>query len=188
MKKMALPPLANRSPASWRQAMTFGDCLTGASHDLASWRGHQWEPSNLAADIDYDILDHCLCISISGPLDLRCAFRLLAIAQAVDDSITQCVLDLTGVTQIFDSGVAALILLTQELTKRGIGGIRTQGLHIDSTSLSPYATGSVPATLRRVFVWSPPAILDQDPLVMPIEVKGIAINRTSTGASPQIVE
>lgn len=188
MKKMELPPLAKMSPDIWRQAMTFGDSLTGANPRMANWSGHPWEPSNLAADIDYDIMDNCLCIYITGPLDLRCAFRLLAIAQAVDDSITQSVLDLTGVTQIFDSGVAALILLTQELTKRGILGIRTQGLHIDSANLSPYATGSVPGTLRRVFIWSPPAILDQDTLVMPIEVKGVAINSASTGANPKIVE
>ena len=127
-------------------------------------------------------------ISITGPLDLRCAFRLLAIAHAVDDSINQSVLDLTGVNQIFDFGVATLILLTQDFTKRGIVGIRTQGLDFDSATLSPYATGFVPGTLRRVFIWSPPAVLDQNPLIMPIEVKGIAINNTSTGASPKIVE
>ncbi len=31
MKKMALPPLAKNSPDNWRQAMTFGDTLTGAN-------------------------------------------------------------------------------------------------------------------------------------------------------------
>ncbi len=86
---------------------------------MANWSGHRWEPSNLAADIDYNIVDNCLRIYIAGPLDLRCAFRLMAIAQAVDDSITQAVLDLTGVTQLFDSGVAALMLFAKELTKRG---------------------------------------------------------------------
>lgn len=188
MKKMELPPTASQTPELWRQAMTFGDRLTGTEPDISSWRGQRWEPSNLAADIDYDIADHCLRIHIGGPLDLRCAFRLMAIAQAVDDSISQAVLDLTGVTQIFDSGVAALILFAKELTKRGVSGIRTQGLDLDKSTLSPYATGSVPSTLRRVFVWSPPAILDMDPLVMPIEVRGISISNPATGPCPKVGE
>ena len=69
-----------------------------------------------------------LHIKVSGPLDLRCASRLLAIARTVDDSVVACRLGLAGVTQVFDSGLATLILLTKTLASRGIGWISIEDL------------------------------------------------------------
>ncbi|MGB7550437.1 MAG: hypothetical protein WBM15_02610, partial [Chromatiaceae bacterium] len=106
-----------------------------------------------------------------SPLDLRCIFQLIAIGKTADESITSCVLDLRGVNKIFDSGVAALILLARELTERGVGHIHIQEPDINRTALSPYITGSIPSFLRKACVRSSPGIFDTDPMVMPIEVK-----------------
>lgn len=91
-----------------------------------------------AADLSYVIQDGVLRIDVSGPMDLRCVFRLLRIGQAVDDSISECVLDLTNVDRVFDSGVAALILLSKELMIRGVKTIRIDGRKLESAALKPY--------------------------------------------------
>ncbi len=91
-----------------------------------------------AADLSYVIQDGVLRIDVSGPLDLRCVFRLLRIGQAVDDSITECVLDLTDVERVFDSGVAALLLFSKELTVRGVKTIRIDGRKLESAALQPF--------------------------------------------------
>lgn len=91
-----------------------------------------------AADLDYEIDDGLLRIRIDGSLDLRCAFALLLIGQAVDESIDACTLDLTGVDRIFDSGIATLVLLTRALKDKGVEQIRIHGLDLDSTTLKPF--------------------------------------------------
>jgi ABC-type transporter Mla MlaB component len=91
-----------------------------------------------SAEVDYRLKDGTLHIQIEGPLDLRCLFRLICIGQAVDDSIFECVLDLTGVDQVFDSGLAALLVLSKELTRRGVERIRIQGIELESPTLSPF--------------------------------------------------
>jgi ABC-type transporter Mla MlaB component len=91
-----------------------------------------------SAEIDYRVNDGTLHIQVEGPLDLRCLFRLICIGQAVDDSISECVLDLTGVDQVFDSGLAALLVLSRELTRRGVERIRIQGIKLESPTLSPF--------------------------------------------------
>jgi ABC-type transporter Mla MlaB component len=91
-----------------------------------------------SAEVDYRVNDGTLHIQVEGPLDLRCLFRLICIGQAVDDSISECVLDLTGVDQIFDSGLAALLVLSKELTQRGVERIRIQGIELESPTLSPF--------------------------------------------------
>ncbi|MCK7580410.1 MAG: hypothetical protein MZV65_35375, partial [Chromatiales bacterium] len=81
------------------------------------------DDQDVAADIVYERRNAVLHIKISGPLDLRCASRLLAIARAADDSVVACRLGLSGVTQVFDSGLATLMLLTKILASHGIGRI-----------------------------------------------------------------
>ena len=90
-----------------------------------------------AADLDYEIHDGHLRIRIDGSLDLRCAFALLLMGQAVDESIDACTLDLTGVDRIFDSGIAALVLVARALKDKGVEQIRIYGLDIDSATLKP---------------------------------------------------
>jgi ABC-type transporter Mla MlaB component len=91
-----------------------------------------------AADLDYEIDDGHLQIRIDGPLDLRCAFALLLIGQTVDKSIVACTLDLTSVDRIFDSGIAALVLVTRALKEKGVKKIRIHGLDLDSATLKPF--------------------------------------------------
>lgn len=90
------------------------------------------------AELDYSIEQGTLRIGVCGPLDLRCLFRLLGIGQAVDDSISECLIDLRGVDRVFDSGIAALVLLARELTTRGVARIRILGLSDRTGALSPY--------------------------------------------------
>ncbi|EGV20360.1 STAS domain-containing protein [Thiocapsa marina] len=91
-----------------------------------------------AADLEYEVDDGHLSIRIEGPLDLRCAFALLLIGQTVDESIDTCTLDLTSVDPIFDSGIAALVLVTRELKEKGVERIRIHGLDLDSATLKPF--------------------------------------------------
>jgi ABC-type transporter Mla MlaB component len=91
-----------------------------------------------AADLDYEIDHGHLQIRIDGPLDLRCAFALLLIAQTVDESIHACTLDITSVDRIFDSGIAALVLVTRALKTKGVEQIRIHGLNLDSPTLQPF--------------------------------------------------
>lgn len=86
------------------------------------------DDQDVAADIVYERRNAVLHIKISGPLDLRCASRLLAIARAADDSVVACRLGLSGVTQVFDSGLATLMLLTKILASHGIGRISIDSL------------------------------------------------------------
>lgn len=99
-------------------------------------RGHA--TTNPPANLEYDIDEGILRIRIDGPLDLRCAFALLLIGRTVDDSIEACTLDLTGVDQVFDSGIAALILVARELRRKGVGQIRMHGLDLESPTLRPF--------------------------------------------------
>lgn len=94
--------------------------------------------ANPAADLNYEIDDGHLRIRIEGSLDLRCAFALLLIGQAVDASIDACTLDLTGVDRIFDSGIAALVLVTRALKDKGVERIRIDGLDLESATLQPF--------------------------------------------------
>ncbi|NCC28337.1 MAG: hypothetical protein EOM22_09385 [Gammaproteobacteria bacterium] len=91
-----------------------------------------------AADLDYEIDDGHLHIRIDGSLDLRCAFALLLIGQAVDESIDACTLDLTSVDRIFDSGIAALVLVAKALKDKGVAQIRIRGLDLESATLQPF--------------------------------------------------
>lgn len=171
MKQLSLPP-SQRAPRGIRRpAATVGLGYGRDEWRSGPWRDPAWESTALAADLDYDIQGGVLYIRIRGPLDLRCIFQLIAIGKTADESITSCVLDLRGVNKIFDSGVAALILLARELTERGVGHIHIQEPDINRTALSPYITGSIPSFLRKACVRSSPGIFDTDPMVMPIEVK-----------------
>jgi ABC-type transporter Mla MlaB component len=171
MKQLSLPPLQRAPRSNRRQAVTVGLGYGRDEWGSGLWRRSAWESTARAADLDYDIQEGVLHIRIRGPLDLRCIFQLIAIGKSADEGITSCVLDLTGVNKVFDSGVAALILLARELTERGVGRIHVQGPDLNRTALSPYITGSIPSFLRKVCVLSSPGIFDTDPMVMPIEVK-----------------
>ncbi|NCA70238.1 MAG: hypothetical protein EOM91_09030 [Sphingobacteriia bacterium] len=98
------------------------------------------DAADVSADLDYRIEEGTLRIHVFGPLDLRCVFRLLGIGRAVDDSIRECLIDLSGVSRVFDSGVAALVLFAHELTKSGVAKIRIRGYELRSASLLPYLT------------------------------------------------
>ena len=139
----------------WREAISIGLSTTGMDDIKLPGGGAQVERETLglAADIDYDIGDGVLSIAVKGPLDMRCITRFMAITRAVDDSIAACHLSMHGVTQVFDSGIGALILLAKALTHRGVDRIRIDGLDLNRPSLSPYRTGTVAASMRRVFTW-----------------------------------
>jgi len=168
-----LPSFSLNNPDLSFRALNLGQSKTSLGQAGAPGSEVQQEPLGLAADIDYDVQDGELRIQVAGPLDVRCTSPLLAIGQAVDESIIACRLCLEGVTRVFDSGIAALLLLAKAMTRKGIR-MRIEGLDLDRPSLSPYRNrdhrGSVPAYLRRVFTWSAPSLLDTDPLVMPIKI------------------
>jgi ABC-type transporter Mla MlaB component len=98
--------------------------LQGRSAMLA--RAQDRDDANRVATLDYSISDGTLSIRISGPLDLRCAFPLLRIGQAIDGSISTCVLDLTQVDRLLDSGIAALMLVSEQLARDGVKTIRVR--------------------------------------------------------------
>jgi len=153
-----LSSLQSSMVPQWRQAISIGFGGVGR-YQVASQQCEaevEQDDSSRAADIAYDVHKGDLCITVKGPLDLRCIFRFLAIARAVEDGIAACRLNLEGVTWVFDSGIAALILLAKALTRKGIDKIRIDGLDLDQPGLSPYRMGSVAASMRRGFIWSVP--------------------------------
>jgi ABC-type transporter Mla MlaB component len=85
------------------------------------------EAGTLAADIDYDVRHAVLHIQVFGPLDLRCVLRMKAIAAAVDETVVASRIGLCGVTRVFDSGIAALMILIRALAEKGITWIRVDG-------------------------------------------------------------
>jgi ABC-type transporter Mla MlaB component len=79
--------------------------------------------SQRAAEIHHRVDGRQLCILVSGPLDLRCSFRFLAIVSNLNEEVAFCRLDLSRVTQTFSSGLAALILLIRALETKGIDDV-----------------------------------------------------------------
>jgi ABC-type transporter Mla MlaB component len=102
------------------------------------WSAGSRQTPSPGASLDYTVDEGTLRISIEGSLDLRCAFALLLMVQAVDDSISSCVLDVSAVEQVFDSGIAALVSTAQALTDKGVDKIRIQGLDLQSAILQPF--------------------------------------------------
>jgi ABC-type transporter Mla MlaB component len=100
--------------------------------------GDAWEDTHACASLDYSLEDGLLRIRVMGPLDLRCAFALQGLLQAIDDSVRGCILDLSGVEQVFDSGIAVLILAVGTLQREGISDIRIQGIELDTALLRPF--------------------------------------------------
>lgn len=98
-------------------------------------------PSHLPPVIDHDRRNGLLTIEITGPLDLRSAFRLLEIADTVDDTVVACRLGLDGVTRVFDSGVAAVMALINALTKKGVSWICIDGPGSEGRIGQPTAAG-----------------------------------------------
>ena len=157
MSTSGLTFFPSSNPRPLREGLCIGLCSTSMDDiKLPSGKAAaevDGDNLGLAADIDYDIHDGVLSIAVRGPLDLRCTTRLLAISRAADDSIASCRLILDGVTRVFDSGIAALILLAKVLTHRGVDRIRIEGLDLNRPSLSPYRSGTVAASMRRIFTW-----------------------------------
>ena len=89
----------------------------------------QPEDRDIPADIVYELRDSVLRIKVFGSLDLCCIFCLLVIARAVDDSVSACHLVFSEVTQVYDSGLAALILLTKHLAENGVGWVCIEDLN-----------------------------------------------------------
>jgi ABC-type transporter Mla MlaB component len=132
----SLPDPTAFSPASGkrdRSIRVLGLDDDGRAKAHPGSRGHA--TTNPPANLEYDIDEGILHIRIDGPLDLRCAFALLLIGRTVDDSIEACTLDLTGVDQVFDSGIAALVLVARELKNKGVEEIRMHGLDLESPTL-----------------------------------------------------
>jgi hypothetical protein len=88
----------------------------------------QPQPRLLPAHVEGDIRNAVLYIEVIGPLDLRCIFRMQAIAGAVDQPLVASRIHLEGVTRIFDSGVAALVILLRVLAEKGIRWIYVDGI------------------------------------------------------------
>jgi ABC-type transporter Mla MlaB component len=100
--------------------------------------GTDWGDVHDCASLDYTLEEGLLQIRISGPLDLRCAFVLQGLVQAIDDSVHGCILDLSGVDRVFDSGIAILLLAVGALQREGIEDIRIQGIDLDTALLRPF--------------------------------------------------
>jgi ABC-type transporter Mla MlaB component len=103
--------------------------LQGRSAMLA--RAQDRDDANRMATLDYSISEGTLSIRIAGPLDLRCAFPLLRVGQAVDGSISTCILDVTEVDRLLDSGIAALMLVSEQLARDGVQTIRVRSHYGD---------------------------------------------------------
>jgi ABC-type transporter Mla MlaB component len=108
--------------------------LQGRSAMLARAQDH--DDANRVATLDYSISEGTLSIRIAGPLDLRCAFPLLRVGQAIDGSISTCILDVTKVDRLLDSGIAALMLVSEQLARDGVQTIRVRSHHGDWTIVS----------------------------------------------------
>ena len=129
---VTLPPLllTGMSASEWLQRISSQLHRLSDTHRrlrINPAQSHQHQQQTQAAthpaDIDEDIRNAVLYIDVVGPLDLRCIFRMLAIVRAIDQPLIASRINLEGVTRIFDSGIAALIILVRALTEKGIGWI-----------------------------------------------------------------
>jgi ABC-type transporter Mla MlaB component len=93
------------------------------------------QTGTLAAEIDYDVRNAVLHIQVFGPLNLRCALRMRSIAAAVDETLIAAHIRLAGVTRVFDSGIAALMVLVKALADRGIGWVCIDGPEPDREAI-----------------------------------------------------
>lgn len=140
-KHEGAPPSAgqtNRNESTGKQVRT-PIARSHSARDAAISLGMADRPEpSTGAVLDYSIDAGHLHIDVKGVLDLRCAFALLLIVKTVDDSIHSCVLDVSAVEEVFDSGVAALILATNALKDSGVGQVEIHGIDSDSVVLKPY--------------------------------------------------
>jgi ABC-type transporter Mla MlaB component len=60
-------------------------------------------------------------ISVSGPLDLRLAKPLWQISDAGRGAYTSYILDLSRVDEVFDSGLACLLMFVRRVARGGAG-------------------------------------------------------------------
>jgi hypothetical protein len=126
MLSPVLPLFDTMSSRDWLR--TVSGYLSRLHHDRRLAQGEALSATPPPAAIHHHVRRGVLYIDVSGPLDLRCTFRMLAIARGIDAPIVACRLGLLGVTRVFDSGVAALMLLVQVLASKGVSWIWVNGL------------------------------------------------------------
>ena len=69
----------------------------------------------MGMDISYVLEESRLDITVRGNLDLTLTRQILAACDQVNHHLKCCVIDCRGVVQVFDSGLAVLMLLRQKL-------------------------------------------------------------------------
>jgi ABC-type transporter Mla MlaB component len=95
-----------------------------------------------------------LDISIEGNLDLTLTGQILDACELVDAGLALCVIDATRVSRVFDSGLAALMLLTNRLAQfqvrlvviGNIAGFKLDTLHESLQPVVYVASEELPAS------------------------------------------
>ena len=128
---MLLQPSRHASPTTqrWNDAIRIGDRLNAGRLPVGTC-GDETAFTTRVPDLDYRVQDGLLQVQLYGPLDLRCHAHLLSLADAVDASIQACVLDLSGVDYVFDSGLVAIVLLREALAERGVTSLTIKGFDL----------------------------------------------------------
>jgi ABC-type transporter Mla MlaB component len=71
----------------------------------------------MSLDVAHYPEEHRLDVAIEGDLDLTLTSRILEACKFVDAGLVICVIDVTRVSRVFDSGLAILMLLTDLLAQ-----------------------------------------------------------------------
>ncbi len=71
--------------------------------------------------ISHNLQGDTLFVEVTGDLDLRSTMTLEALVRSSRMRFKHCVLDLTRVDRIFDSGVAAVMVFCGQLKRIGLG-------------------------------------------------------------------
>lgn len=71
----------------------------------------------MGMDVSYIAEGEGLRITVDGNLDLTLTRQMLGACALVDERLLTCVIDCRGVHQVFDSGRALLMLLTDRLAR-----------------------------------------------------------------------
>ncbi|NBC48754.1 MAG: hypothetical protein GVY22_12325 [Gammaproteobacteria bacterium] len=124
-----------KNSGDWLQTLSVYLCRLRHDHRLA--QGDTLSSAPPPAAIHHHVRQGVLYIEVFGPLDLRCTFRMLAIARSADEHVAACRLGLLGVTSVFDSGIAALMLLVKVLAGRSVSWIWVSGLGLGFARTDP---------------------------------------------------
>lgn len=71
----------------------------------------------MSVEVIHDTERNKLELVISGNLDLSVAFHLFGACAYVDERLQTCVIDITQVSRVFDSGVALILVMLKRMQK-----------------------------------------------------------------------